>query len=170
VREELARGADKPPSFILPDLAALQMARQQPKSIGDLRAVRGVPGLPEQQAKRFLSAIQTALDSDPGTWPSAIPVNVPTRVWNLSWRFWAWWRAPARRRRTFPEIISRRAMHFSIWRTGGSKGQQTAIQMRNCYLSDWRGEILGRDLVKLLDGDAVIALDKESGLPELRAN
>jgi ribonuclease D len=36
-------------------------------------------------------------------------------------------------------------------------------------LQDWRGEILGHDLLKLLNGEEVIALNPATGLPELRA-
>ena len=42
-RQRLARESNKPPSFIVPDLALLQMARQQPDSVGEVRAIRGMP-------------------------------------------------------------------------------------------------------------------------------
>ncbi|MBW3636415.1 MAG: HRDC domain-containing protein [Armatimonadetes bacterium] len=171
VREELARASDKPPSFILPDLALIQMARQQPKTIADLRAVRGVPGIPDHQAKRFLAAIQTALESDPKTWPVAHSGERPDpRLESIVALLGVVAGARATAQDVSRNYLAPRDALFALanwWLSGrdnGTPDEELSI------LSDWRGEILGRDLLKLLDGDAVIALDKATGLPELRAN
>ncbi len=169
VREELGRASDKPPSFILPDLALLQMARQQPKTVADLRAVRGVPGIPDAQAKRFLSAIQTALESDPQSWPVAHSGERPDpRLESIVALLGVVAGARATAQEVSRNYLAPRDALFNLAKWWLDGREQSASDEELLILEDWRGEILGRDLLKLLDGDAVIALDKATGLPELR--
>ncbi len=174
VREEMARNSDKPPSFIVPDLAVLQMARQQPKTLGDLRAIRGMPGIPDQNAKRLLDAVKTALESDPQTWPEARSAERPDpRLESIVALLGVVATARATAQDVSRNYLAPRDALFDL-ASGWLKNLENEAPQDSApelvILQDWRGEILGRDLVKLLDGDAVIALDKVTGLPELRAN
>jgi ribonuclease D len=171
LREELARAGDKPPSFIVPDLALLQMARQQPKSLGDLRAIRGMPGVPDQIGKKMVSAIEDVLASDPKTWPEAHSGEKPDpRLESIVALLGVVAGARATSQDVSRNYLAPRDALFDIakWWLKGKKEVEDEKEL--AILSDWRGEILGHDLVKLLDGDAVIALDKQTGLPELRAS
>ncbi len=179
-REEMGRASDKPPSFIVPDLAVLQMARQQPQSLGDLRAIRGMPGIPDQNAKRLLEAVKIALESDPATWPEARASQRPDpRLEPIVALLGVMASA-----RAASEDLSRNYLaprdalsDLATYWLENSQNQPSDDQSSEissaedlAILEGWRGEILGRDLMKLLGGEAVIALDKETGLPELRAN
>ncbi len=174
-REEMGRASDKPPSFIVPDLAVLQMARQQPKNLSDLRAIRGMPGIPDQNAKRLLEAVSIALESDPASWPEARQSQRPdARLEPIVALLGvvASARAAAQdisRNYLAPrDALSDLAVYWLEHREN-EPSNEAQNEEKLAILEAWRGEILGRDLLKLLDGDAVIALDKATGLPELRA-
>jgi ribonuclease D len=171
LREELGRAIDKPPSFIVPDLALLQMARQQPKNLGDLRAIRGMPGIPDANAKKLLNTVQEALESDPATWPEVRTGQKPDpRLDSIVALLGVVATARATAQDVSRNYLAPREALFDLanwWLQNHEKGAPQDDELT--ILSDWRGEILGRDLLKLLDGDAVIALDKTTGLPELRA-
>jgi ribonuclease D len=171
LREELARSIDKPPSFIVPDLALLQMARQQPKNIPDLRAIRGMPGIPDANAKKLVNVVQDALESDQSTWPEVRSGEKPDpRLDSIVALLGVVATARATGQDVSRNYLAPRDALFDLakwWLKNHQKGEDASDELE--ILSDWRGEILGRDLLKLLDGDAVIALDKNTGLPELRA-
>ena len=173
VRQQLARRDNKPPSFIVPDLALLQMARQQPDSVADLRAIRGMPGVPEKIANTLLDAIDDALETAPETWPAAREDTRPdprldsiTSLMNVI----------ATARATSEEVsrsylAPREAINeMAQWWLDRAANQKVADVSTLEIMQSWRGEILGRDLLKLLDGQAVIALDAATGLPQLRDN
>ena len=173
VRQGLARAENKPPSFVVPDLALLQMARQQPDSVADLRAIRGMPGVPEKIGNRLLDAIDDALESDPKTWPPDREDNRPDpRLESIV----ALMNVVATARATSEEIsrsyLAPRdaAGELAQWWLDRAAGQSVSDASELEIMQSWRGEILGRDLLKLLDGDAVIALDAATGLPQLRAS
>lgn len=175
-REEMGRASDKPPSFIVPDLAVLQMARQQPKTLGDLRAIRGMPGMPDAHAKRLLEAVQIALESDPKTWPEARSSTRPDpRLEPIVALLGVVASARAAKEDLSRNYLAPRdALHdlatYWLENHDAEAPNDTQNEEELAILEGWRGEILGRDLVKLLDGNAAIILDKETGLPELRAN
>ena len=167
VREQIARGNDKPPSFVMPDLALIQMARQQPKSIGDLRAIRGITTLSTRDAQRFLDAVETALSSPVASWPDAwdsarpdarldpiiallgVVVSSTAAAQDVSRSYLA----PR-------EALFELATHY-IDGTLDEIGDLPVLQ-------DWRGELVGRDLLALLRGERVVSFDDELKLPVLR--
>ena len=171
VRQQLARAENKPPSFVVPDLALIQMARQQPDSVADLRAIRGMPGVPEKIANRLLDAIDDALESDSKTWP---PAREDTRPDPRLESIVALFNVIATARATSEEVsrsylAPRDAIgELAQWWLDRSAGDAVSDASQLEIMQSWRGEILGRDLLKLLDGQAVIALDAQTGLPQLR--
>ena len=171
LRQQLARDADRPPGFIVPDLAMLQMARQQPTSVADLRAIRGMPGVPDGTAKRLLAAIRDALDSDPKSWPELTSRGRPDpRLDSIS----ALLGVMATARATGEDVsrsylAPRDALNeLAQWWLDRAESNDVPAVETLAIMEDWRGEILGRDLLKLLEGQAVIALDPATGLPQLR--
>ena len=171
VRQELARRDNKPPSFIVPDLALLQMARQQPDSVADLRTIRGMPGVPEKIANTLLDAIDDALETAPETWP---PAREDTRADPRLESITSLMGVVATARATSEEVsrsylAPREAVNdLAQWWLDRAAGQKVVESSQLEIMQSWRGEILGADLLKLLDGTAVIALDAATGLPQLR--
>jgi ribonuclease D len=116
--------------------------------------------------------VQAALESDPSTWPEVRSGEKPDpRLDSIVALLGVVATARATAQDVSRNYLAPRDALFDLanwWlknhEVGGPINEELAI------LSDWRGEILGRDLLKLLDGEAVIALDKSTGLPELRAN
>lgn len=167
VRETIARGNDKPPSFVMPDLALIQMARQQPKNIGDLRAIRGITTLATRDAQKFLDAVETALASPVASWPDAwdsarpdarldpiiallgVVVSSTAAAQDVSRSYLA----PR-------EALFELATHY----IDGTLDEISDLPV----LQDWRGELVGRDLLALLHGERVVSFDGELKLPVLR--
>lgn len=167
VREAIARGSDKPPSFIMPDLALIQTARQQPKNAGELRSIRGMPALSTKDTQRFLEAIQIALKSPVADWPDAwdsarpdarldaiisllgVVVSATASAQDVSRSYLA-------PRDTLFELAS----HY----VNGTLEEIADLPV----LQDWRGELVGRDLLALLRGERVVGFDDELKLPVLR--
>jgi ribonuclease D len=128
-----------------------------------------MPGIPDQNAKRILAAVDTALSADPATWPEARSGERPDpRLESIVSLL-----GVVAGARATAQDVSRNylAPRDALWElaTWWLKGQKETDEELS-LLSDWRGEILGHDLLKLLNGEAVIALDKGTGLPELRAS
>ena len=171
VRQQLARRDNKPPSFIMPDLALLQMARQQPDSLNEVRAIRGMPNVPDKIANRLLDAIDDVLETDPDSWP---PAREDTRPDPRLESIVALLNVVATARATSEEIsrsyLAPRdaASELAQWWLDRNKGDAVSDASQLEIMDGWRGEILGRDLLRLLDGEAVIALDKGTGLPQLQ--
>jgi ribonuclease D len=169
LREGMAREIDKPPSFVMPDLAMIQFARQQPKSIGDLRAVRGMPNINDATAKRLIGAVNDALASDPQSWPVALSNERPDpRLDSIVALLGVVASARAASQDVSRTYLAPRDGLWNLaswWLEHGKSDTVPDLDL----LKDWRGEILGRDLLRLLNGEAVIILDNETGLPELRA-
>lgn len=172
VRQQLARAGDKPASFIVPDLALLQLARQQPDSVAELRNIRGMPGVPDAIARRLLDAIDDALESDPNSWPEMLSKSRPDpRLDSIIALLGVVATATATAQEISRSYLAPRDAlnQLAQWWLARSNGEKVGDVASLEIMEDWRGEILGRDLLRLLDGQAVIALDPQSGLPQLRS-
>jgi ribonuclease D len=169
VREEMAREVDRPPGFIVPDLALLQLVRQRPHTISDLRAIRGMPQLPNDQANRLLRALEIGTAVPQDQWPPARPEERPDPRLDTIVTFLG---VVAGARATEQDVarayLSPRDQMATLatWWLRGKTDELPDIDL----LSDWRYELLGRDLIRLLDGDVFVVMNHETGLPEMREN
>jgi ribonuclease D len=59
-REKIAQSLDKPPSFIVPDLTLLQMAKLPPANANEMRNLRGMPSTSPETSRALLDALQAA--------------------------------------------------------------------------------------------------------------
>ena len=167
VREGLARSLDKPTSFIAPDLALLQLARQQPENAAQLRAIRGLPALSNDHSRLFLGAIESALRTPPASWPEPSDTARPDpRLDSIV----ALLGVIAGGRASASEVSrSYLAPREQLWELATRWLQNTLDEGDELeILQDWRGELVGHDLLALLRGERSVALDSESGLPVLR--
>lgn len=159
-REILARDVDKPPSFIVPELALLQSAKEAPKSVAALRSIRGMPGMAESQARIFVTALERAaqLSNDElperhtGEKPDPQADNVAVLLGVVA------------QQRALENGIARpyfaprdQIVQLAIWwlKRDGSPPPDLEI------LSDWRRELIGEELLDLLSGRRALALDAE---------
>ncbi len=161
-REILARELDKPPSFIMADLAMSQAAKEAPQSIAAFRGIRGMPGMPETQAKIFVTALQRAAQLPPDELPErnfgerpdpqtdniAVMLGVITQMRSLEDDIARPYLAPR------DQVTA-----LAAWwlKRDGSPPPELAI------LSDWRREIVGNELLDLLEGRRALALNATPG-------
>ena len=172
LRQELARDNDRPPSFIVPDLPLLQLARQQPHNLGDLRSIRGMPNVSDATARLLLEAVKTTLRSDSKSWPQTQSKERPDpRLDSIVALLGVVATATSAAQEISRSYLAPRDALWELakWWLDRSEGEPVDDIEDLAVMEGWRGEILGRDLLRLLDGQAVIALDSRSGLPELRA-
>lgn len=164
-RDELARNSDKPPSFILPDAGLLQIAKQPPQNAGALRQTRGVPGQSSEYAREILASLKRASqvpdDQLPALWngervdPQAENVAVLLGVV-------AGLRADEHQiARTYLAPREQLTTLANWWWNGDHQNDKDSLP-DSPLLSDWRREIVGEELLKLLRGEIEIALDPET--------
>lgn len=169
VRENMARDKDKPPSFIMPDLALLQMAKLAPTNAAQVRAIRGMPNHSSDQIHQFLDGVETALALPHDQWPPARSGERPDPRQDSVVAL-------------LGLIASARATAHDVSRTYLAPREQL-IELASWWLEhegdasahppdlpllhDWRGELLGRDLVHLLNGELAVVMNPITGLPEL---
>ncbi len=75
-REEVAKGMDRPASFVLPDQALIELARRAPK---DRRGLEQIRGLPPQTLHRRGDQLLEVLTRGRGRTPPAPPSEPPRR-------------------------------------------------------------------------------------------
>jgi ribonuclease D len=166
-RDALARSSDKPPSFIVPDLTLSQMAKHPPQDIKELRSTRGMPNSGEKHARELMAAVERAAQL-----PQAA---LPERNYN---------------ERPDPQtdavagllgvVAGARAAEHDISRTYLAPRDQifalAAWWLRRdgtpppdlALLEDWRRELLGAELLDILQGRLVLALDATPDQPPIR--
>jgi len=167
VREAIARGSDKPPSFIMPDLALIQAARQQPKNAGELRSIRGMPALSTRDTQKFIDAVQDALRSPVADWPEAWDATRPdTRLDPIIALLGVVVSSTATAQDVSRSYLAPREALFELAThyLEGTLDEITDLPV----LQDWRGELVGRDLLALLKGQRVVGFDDELKLPVLQ--
>jgi ribonuclease D len=77
-REELARTMDRPPGFVLPDQALMELARRAPSDRGGLEQIRGLPPQTlHRRGDRLLQAIERGRRRTPPPPPSEPPARNP---------------------------------------------------------------------------------------------
>lgn len=157
-RDALARKIDKPASFIVPDATMLQLAKFPPKTQQDLRATRGMPGASGDTLRELIGAIERAIAlpddqlprlatgarPDPQTDVVAGLLNVVTQLRASEQEISRTYLAPRDQLST-----------LAAWwlRNDGSAPPEIPL------LQDWRHELLGEELLKVLSGELAITLD-----------
>jgi ribonuclease D len=77
-REEVARAVDRPPGFVLPDQALMELARRAPSDRGGLEQIRGLPPQTlQRRGDRLLQVIERGRRRTPPPPPPEAPVRDP---------------------------------------------------------------------------------------------
>ncbi|MGH9124855.1 MAG: ribonuclease D [Acidimicrobiales bacterium] len=148
-RERRAREVNQPVRFVLPDLALQAIVHGQPASLPALRAIRGLDG---RHLKGSVPAdILDAVAAGRQLQESALVVPPPEEV-DRNWRpavslAAAWIAQLARDERIDASLLATRADLVSfLSRVPGSR-----------LARGWRAELVGRQLSRLVAGDAALA-------------
>jgi len=159
-REEEARRRNIPRGRVMRDEVLLQLARHPPRSLQDLRNVRGLHGTEvDRHGETLLAVLKVALELPPAAWP-----EVP------------------RERKQEPEsagivellqaVLKARAMDEEIAPTvlGTTADLQMLVDAKTNRASldlpiikGWRRLLVGDLLLDVLDGKLAIRIDPESG-------
>jgi ribonuclease D len=160
-REAIARRIDKPPSFVVPDLTLLQMAKLPPANVQELRGLRGMPGQSEENARELLSATQRVSKMtddelprllynerpDPQTEVVGGLLNVVTQLRADECEISRSYLAPRDQLNA-----------LAAWWLKNDGTEPPDLPL----LHDWRHELLGEELMSLLQGRLAISLDGSS--------
>jgi ribonuclease D len=159
-REEEARRRNVPRGRVMRDEVLLQLARHPPRSLQELRNVRGLHGTEaDRNGEALLAVIDTALALPPSAWP-----EIP------------------RERKPEPEsagllellqaVLKARAMEEEIAPTmlGTTADLQALVDARTNrsaldlpLLKGWRRVLAGELLLDVLDGNLAVKIDPRSG-------
>ena len=159
-REAEARRRNVPRGRVMRDEVLLQLARHPPKSVHELRGLRGVHSSEvDRHGEQLLAVITSALALPPSAWP-----EVP------------------RERKPDPEstgivellqaVLKARAAEQGIAPTmlATSSDLQTLVEAKQNrstldvpILRGWRRQLVGDLLLKVLDGAVTITVDRTSG-------
>jgi ribonuclease D len=167
-RDEIARRIDKPLPFVLPDVPLVQMAKQPPRDTQSFRATRGVPGSAGEWAGKFIAAAKRAAELSEAELPQVSSGARPDpRIENIAVLLGiiASQRADeAQIARTYlaprEQLLSLAA--WSVERQIGSTPSANDGKPDLPILKDWRGELVGAELLDLLDGKLAISINPKT--------
>ena len=159
-REAEARRRNVPRGRVMRDEVLLQLARHPPKSINELRGLRGVHcSEVDRQGGQLLAAITSALALPPSTWPEVPSERKPdpesTGIVEL---LQAVLKARAAEQGIAPTMLATSA---DLQTLVEAKQNRTALDIP--ILCGWRRQLAGDLLLEVLDGAVTITVDRISG-------
>jgi ribonuclease D len=156
-RERFAVETDQPPRFVLPDLALIGIAQRPPRTVDELRGVRGLDGrhLRGGQAEAILAAIDEAQ-----TMPSSA-LRLPESRHELD-----------RDLRPAATVASAWVAQLARDLDVDTSLLATRTDIEDFLLGDadarlrhgWRKAAVGDRLRRLVDGDAALAIDGQAAI------
>jgi ribonuclease D len=159
-REAEARRRNVPRGRVMRDEVLLQLARHPPKSVNDLRGLRGVHSSEvDRHGAQLLAAITSALALPPSAWPEVPSERKPdpesTGIVEL---LQAVLKARAAEEGIAPTMLATSADLQTLVET---KQNRTALDVP--ILRGWRRQLAGDLLLQVLDGAVTITVDRTSG-------
>jgi ribonuclease D len=153
-RERVAQKRNLPRKWILPDDLLVEVARREPDSLEALFRTRGIKEkLGKTWAQEVLAAIETARHLPPESWPTAS--RAPSRSAATVARLDLMNALLHHRARELRIASSFLASHDDLVRL--ASGQRRDLMI----LQGWRYELIGDELLRLLDGQLALSLDGE---------
>ncbi len=150
-RELRAREVDQPPRFILPDLGVVGVAQRPPRTLDDLRRVRGIDErhvrapLGEELLEVVAAGLERDIDLPKRPANRALMEKLRPAVTLVS----AWMTQHAQDIDIDPALLGTRADIEAVLR--GDEDARLAI--------GWRAEQVGDPIRRLVNGDAALAFD-----------
>jgi ribonuclease D len=159
-REAEARRRNVPRGRVMRDEVLLQLARHPPKSVNDLRGLRGVHSSEiDRQGTQLLAAITSALALPPSAWPEVPSERKPdpesTGIVEL---LQAVLKARAAEEGIAPTMVATSADLQTL-----VEAKQNRMALDVPILRGWRRQLAGDLLLQVLDGAVTITVDRTSG-------
>jgi ribonuclease D len=148
-RDRLARATNNPPRRMLRDDLLVEVARRKPATVADLLALRGLDrGSMRDQGAKIVAAVQTALALPDAELPRSQRRQDPVQLGVLSQFLSLAANGLAAEHEIDPALLATSAelQELVRWRLAGEKGDEPHL------MQGWRGEILGKSLLEILDG------------------
>ena len=159
-REQLAREADRPPSYVVPDQALIELARRRPRDRAALEAIRG---LPQQTLHRrgsdLIEQIELSRQDEAPPAPPVAPRRDAAEAPLISLA-----QAVVRHRSmqsgVATELIATQSELTAL--VGAVRRGTDGTGVR--ALDGWRRELVGDELRELLEGRRAVSVDSDGGL------
>ncbi len=159
-RERLAREADRPPSYIVPDQALVELARRRPGNRAALEAIRGLPQQTlHRRGAELIEQIELSReDQAPPAAPSA-PRRDPAEA-PLIALAQAVLRHRSMESGVATELIATQSELAAL--VGAVRRGIDGSAVR--ALEGWRRELVGDELRELIEGRRAVSVDADGGL------
>lgn len=159
-REAEARRRNVPRGRVMRDEVLLQLARHPPKSVNELRGLRGVHSSEvDRHGEQLLATIISALALPPSAWPEVPRERKPdpesTGIVEL---LQAVLKARAAEEGIAPTMLATSADLQTL-----VEGKQDRTALDVPILRGWRRQLAGELLLEVLDGAVTITVDRTSG-------
>ena len=159
-REAEARRRNVPRGRVMRDEVLLQLARHPPKSVHELRGLRGIHSSEvDRHGEQLLATITSALSLPPSAWPEVPRERKPdpesTGIVEL---LQAVLKARAAEQGIAPTML---ATSSDLQTLVEAKQNRTTLDVP--ILRGWRRQLVGDLLLKVLDGAVTITVDRTSG-------
>jgi len=169
-RDEIAKKLDKPPSFILPDLAMAQLAKQPPRDVAAMRASRGVPPGALEWAGQFVAAAKRGGQLKDEELPASLNGDRPDpAIDNIAVLLGIVAGQRADEQELARNYLAPREQLLSLANWWISRGRGSTPSPELPILSGWRREILGGELLDLLAGKLSIGIDPQTNVVRVLA-
>jgi len=163
-RERTAERNDRPVQSVLGDAALIEIARRRPTSRGELAKIRGIGAAAgARRAEELLEVVERGRSLRPDPAPERVrsPGPRPEEAPLIALAE-ALLRARAREARLAYELLAARADLQAIV-AARRAGQQADVRT----LRGWRMELVGHELLELLDGRLALTVENDGGGPSL---
>jgi len=163
-REGVARQRNKPRSSIIRDDALVEIARKAPTTVSALRGMRAIHSRElGRNAADVVERIRVVLDAPKDSWPQPARSRGKTPPAGVVELLQAVLRARAEGAKVAPSMLATSAdLQGLVQRHGNGGAEDLPV------LQGWRREIVGGDLLALLEGHATVDLKPGRGTLRLR--
>ena len=159
-REDVARQMDRPPAYVVPDQALVELARRAPR---DKAALENIRGLPQQTLHRrggeLLEGIARGREEDPPPPPPTAPKRESGEAPLVSLTQ-ALVRHRSQESGVASELIATQAELSALVAGLRGRGDPSGIRV----LSGWREELVGDELRRLVEGRLSVCVGADGSL------
>ena len=159
-RERVAEGMDRPPSYVIPDQALMELARRTPRDHGALENIRGLPQQTlHKRGRELVEEIQAGLGEEPPPPPPKSPKRDSSEAPLVSLAQ-AVVRHRSRESGVATELIATQAELTSLVAAVRRSEDDSKVRA----LRGWRRELVGDELRELIEGRRQVSVGADGAL------
>lgn len=155
-REEMARSRNVPRGWVIRDQSVLEIARRKPSSIKSLKQIRSLkPHQIGKDGETIIDAVKRGEENpieEPK--PERIRSKIPAEIDSIARLLEAWLYARATEAEIAPSMLATRGDLKSL-AAGHFRDDIPALEL----LDGWRRELVGQDLLDILDGKQSLRIE-----------